>query len=72
MWVFRRRILDNLILKSNTPLSQELKIEACYFAKCPWKEVSIEYRHRVGKVKLGGWKVGITNVAHLIGKRIVR
>lgn len=72
MWVFRRSILDNLVLKSNTPLSQELKIEACHFARCSWKEVPIDYRPRLGKVKLGGWKVGMTNVAHLIGKRIFR
>lgn len=72
MWVFRRRILEKMVLKSNTPLSQELKIEACHFAHCPWKEVAIEYRPRVGQVKLGGWKVGLTNIVHLIGKRIVR
>ena len=72
MWVFRRKILKDLVLKSNTPLSQELKIEACHFAGCPWKEVPIEYRPRMGKVKLGGWKVGMTNALHLIGKRIVR
>jgi len=72
MWVFRRNILSNLVLKSNTPLSQELKIEACHFARCPWKEIPIEYRPRVGKVKLGGWKVGTTNLLHLVGKRIIR
>ncbi len=72
MWVFRRNILDRLVLKSNTPLSQELKIEACYFARCRWKEVPIEYRVRIGKVKLGGWRVGFGNLFHLIKKRIVR
>lgn len=72
MWVFRRKILDGMVLKSNTPLSQELKIEACHFMKCRWKEVPIEYRPRVGKVKLGGWKVGMTNLAHLVGKRLAR
>jgi hypothetical protein len=72
MWVFRRKILDGMVLKSNTPLSQELKIEACHFMQCPWKEVPIEYRPRVGQVKLGGWKVGLTNLMHLAGKRIAR
>lgn len=72
MWVFRRSILPNLKLKSNTPLSQELKIEACHFAGCRWKEVPIEYRPRLGKVKLGGWKVGFGNLLDLIRKRIIR
>lgn len=72
MWVFRKDILDDLVLKSNTPFSQELKIEACHFAGCNWKEVPINYRSRLGKVKLGGWKVGFTNLFHLIKKRIIR
>lgn len=72
MWVFRKHILDCLMLKSNTPLSQELKIEACHFARSSWKEVAIEYRPRLGKVKLGGWKVGLGNFLHLIQKRIMR
>ncbi|MDD5288137.1 MAG: glycosyltransferase family 2 protein [Dehalococcoidales bacterium] len=72
MWVFRRNILDNLKLTSNTPLSQELKIEACHFAGCSWREVPIEYRHRVGRVKLGGWKVGFENLFQMFHKRFVR
>ncbi len=72
MWVFRRSILGGLRLTANTPLSQELKIEACHFAKCRWKEVPIKYYPRAGKAKLGGWKVGFSNLLHLIGKRIAR
>jgi dolichol-phosphate hexosyltransferase len=72
MWVFQRAILHNLILNSNTPLSQELKIEACHFARCRWKEVPIEYRPRAGKVKLGGWRVGMGNLWNLVQKRISR
>lgn len=72
MWVFRRGILDNLVLKSNTPFSQELKIEACHFARCRWREVPIQYMPRCGKAKLGGWKVGFKNLLHLIKKRVVR
>ena len=72
MWVFRRNILGRLVLKSNTPLSQELKIEACHFAKCCWKEVPIKYQCRSGKVKLGGWKVGFGNLLHMFKKRIIR
>ena len=72
MWVFRRDILDKLVLKSNTPLSQEIKIEACHFARLRWKEVPITYRPRSGKAKLGGWKVGLGNLFHLVKKRINR
>jgi len=72
MWVFRKSILEKLKLSSNTPLSQEIKIEACHFARCRWREVPIEYRPRSGKAKLGGWKVGTGNLIHLVKKRLRR
>lgn len=72
MWIFRSSILDDLQLKSNTPLSQEIKIEACHFGKFKWKEVPIEYRPRIGDAKLGNWKVGFTNLCNLVSKRIIR
>jgi len=72
MWVFRKSILERLTLSSNTPLSQEIKIEACHFARCRWKEVPIQYRPRSGKAKLGGWKVGTGNLIHLVRKRLRR
>ncbi|MBN2098059.1 MAG: glycosyltransferase family 2 protein [Dehalococcoidia bacterium] len=72
MWVFRREILQNLKLTSNTPLSQEIKIEACHFARCRWREVPILYHPRSGKAKLGGWKVGTGNLIHLVKKRLCR
>jgi glycosyltransferase involved in cell wall biosynthesis len=72
MWVFRKSILEKLKLRSNTPLSQEIKIEACHFARCRWREVPIHYRPRSGKAKLGGWKVGTGNLVHLMKKRLRR
>jgi len=73
MWVFRRSILDNLVLRSNgMPLSEELKIEACYFAKCRWREMPIEYRARIGKMQLRYWRDGLQNLFYLIRKRIAR
>ena len=72
MWVFRKSILEKLKLSSNTPLSQEIKIEACHFARCRWREVPIEYRPRSGKTKLGGWRVGTGNLIHLVKKRLRR
>ena len=72
MWVFRKSILRRLKLSSNTPLSQEIKIEACHFARCRWREVPIQYRPRSGKAKLGGWSVGTGNLVHLVKKRLRR
>jgi hypothetical protein len=73
MWLFKRSILDRLILRSNgMPLSEELKLEACYFAKCNWKEIPIEYRARIGKVKLKVWRDGFSNLFYLFKKRIIR
>jgi glycosyltransferase involved in cell wall biosynthesis len=74
MWVFRKHILDNLKLRSNTwPFSHELKLEACYFNKFRWQEVPIEYRIRIGRTKLlSAWRVGLTDLFHIIGKRISR
>ena len=74
MWVFRRDILDKLQLGSDIwPFSHELKLEACYFNKCRWREVPIHYRIRIGKTKLlSGWKVGFTDLFHIIKKRIIR
>jgi len=73
MWIFRRSILDNLVLRSNgMPFSEELKLEACHFAKCRWREQPIEYRTRVGKIKLHVWRDGLQNLFYLMRKRIMR
>lgn len=69
MWIFRRSIWPQLEVESNgMPFSQELKIEAFIKGfKC--LEVPIEYRPRVGEVKLNTLKDGIRNSAHLFRKR---
>ena len=74
MWVFRKSILSSLKLTSDSwPFSHEIKIEACYFNKCRWKEVVIRYRARSGETKLlSGWKVGLVDLLHLMKKRISR
>jgi glycosyltransferase involved in cell wall biosynthesis len=74
MWMFRKDILDRLKLHSNSwPLSHEIKIEACYYGKCRWKEVAIRYRVRLGKTKLhNGWRVGFADLLHIAKKRVVR
>jgi glycosyltransferase involved in cell wall biosynthesis len=74
MWVFRKDILDKLQLHSDSwPLSHEIKIEACCYAKCRWKEVPIRYRARTGQTKLlNSWKVGLIDLLHMAKKRVVR
>lgn len=78
MWVFRRNILDGLKLKKdNNTFSHEIKLEACYFVKCQWREVPIRYYSRAGgQVKLtdgwDGWKAGFANLFHIAMKRLKR
>jgi dolichol-phosphate hexosyltransferase len=74
MWMFRKDILDRLKLHSNSwPLSHEIKIEACYYGGCRWKEVPIRYRVRLGRTKLlNGWRVGFDDLLHIAKKRVVR
>ncbi len=73
MWIFRKSILDSLLLRSNgMPFSEELKLEICYYNRYCWKEVPIEYRVRVGEIKLRGWRDGLENLFYLVRKRIIR
>ncbi|HUV45516.1 MAG TPA: glycosyltransferase family 2 protein [Dehalococcoidia bacterium] len=73
MWVFRKDILDKLLLKSDKmSFSEELKLEACHFAKCRWREMPIQYKARVGKIKLRGWRDGFQNLLYLVKKRFTR
>ncbi len=70
MWIFRREIWKKLHVKSSgMPFSQELKIEVHKKGfKC--KEIDIEYRARVGEVKLDGWKDAVRNTTHLFVKKL--
>lgn len=74
MWIFRKDILGKLRLGSDIwSFSHEIKLEACYFNKCRWGEVPIQYTVRIGKPKLlNGWKVGLTDLFHMIKKRVIR
>jgi len=73
MWVFKKDILDSLVLKSDKmAFSEELKLEACHFAKCRCKEIPIQYKARVGKIKLRGWRDGFWNLLYLVKKRLSR
>lgn len=70
MWIFKRYIWQHLnVQSSGMPFSQELKIEA-YVRGFKCAEIPIEYRIRVGEVKLSTVKDGIGNIKHLVKKRI--
>ena len=71
MWVFRKELLNKLQLTSDSmAFSQELKIKACCFSKCKWKEIPIVYRNRVGKVKLRSLRDGTGNLLNLMIMRL--
>jgi glycosyltransferase involved in cell wall biosynthesis len=74
MWMFKKDVLNTLKLHSDSwPLSHEIKIEACYYARCRWKEVPVRYGTRVGKTKLvNNWRVGFIDLLHIAKKRVVR
>ena len=78
MWVFRKNLLPRLRLTSDGfAFSHEIKIEACHFARCRWKELLIGYKSRSaepGKITGGwnGWKVGIVDFIHIIWKRMTK
>lgn len=70
MWIFRKGILPQLKLTSDgMPLSEEIKIEAFTKPELRSMEVPIEYRVRVGDVKLSSWKDGYRNLSFLFKKR---
>jgi len=73
MWVFKKDILAGLMLKSDKmSFSEELKIEACHFARLRYRETPITYRPRVGKIKLRVLRDGFHNLLYLVRKRLTR
>jgi glycosyltransferase involved in cell wall biosynthesis len=73
MWLLRRDLLNQLRLKSDgMAFSEEIKLGACYFSKCRWREVPIRYRPRVGKAKICAWRDGVHNLFFLLRKRLTR
>lgn len=73
MWIFRRAILPKLTLTSDgMPLSEEIKIEAFRRKDIRCREVPIEYRVRVGEVKLASWKDGYRCMKFFWVKRFTR
>lgn len=70
MWVFWRRILKKLNVTSNAmALSEEIKIEAFKNKEIKAIEVPVEYRIRIGDIKLDTWGDGWGNWKFLFKKR---
>lgn len=71
MWVFRKKLLEKLNLKSSgMPLSQEIKIEA--FLKSKAREIDSTYRKRKGEAKLRIFQDGWENLIFLLKERFIR
>ncbi|MBS1827183.1 MAG: glycosyltransferase family 2 protein [Bryobacteraceae bacterium] len=69
MWVFRRSILDQMNLESDSmAFSEEIKIEALR-AGVRFQEISIQYSSRLGEIKLNPWRDGFYNLYFLVKKR---
>jgi len=70
MWVFRRSILKDMSLESDSmAFSEEIKIEALKNPKVRFGEISIMYSSRVGEKKLNPWRDGFHNLWFLVKKR---
>ncbi len=70
MWVFRRTILDEMTLESDSmAFSEEIKIEALKNPRVRFQEISILYSSRLGEIKLNPWRDGFYNLYFLVKKR---
>ena len=69
MWIIRKELLNKITLESGgMALSQEIKLKAIRATKA-WREIPIEYRRRVGDVKLNAFRDGISNLINLLKLR---
>ena len=73
MWVFRRSILEHMVLESDgMAFSEEIKIEALRNREIRFAEISIMYTSRLGEIKLNPWRDGLYNLWFLVKKRFGR
>lgn len=73
MWVFRRSILEKMILESDgMAFSEEIKLEAIRNSSIRFEEISILYSSRLGEIKLNPWRDGFHNLVFLFRKRFAR
>ena len=73
MWVFRRSILKEMKLESDSmAFSEEIKIEVLRIRRLRFGEISILYSSRLGEMKLNPWRDGVRNLLFLAKKRFFR
>jgi dolichol-phosphate hexosyltransferase len=73
MWVFRRSILEDMVLESDgMAFSEEIKVEAIRNPRIRFREISIQYSSRLGELKLNPWRDGVQNLLFLVKKRFTR
>lgn len=70
MWCFRKKILGKLkLISDGMPLSEEIKIEAFKNKEIRSKEIPVDYRIRIGDIKLNTWGDGWKNELYLFKKK---
>ena len=70
MWVFRRSILKDMKLVSDSmAFSEEIKIEALKNPRIRFEEIPVMYSSRLGEIKLNPWRDGFHNLWFLVRKR---
>jgi glycosyltransferase involved in cell wall biosynthesis len=73
MWVFRRSILQDMVLEADgMAFSEEIKVEAIRNPHIRFREISIQYSSRLGELKLNPWRDGVQNLLFLVKKRFTR
>ncbi len=73
MWVFERRCLDSMDLRSDgMAFSEEIKIEAILRRGIGFKEIYVDYSNRMGEITLQPWRDGFRNLFFLLRKRFTR
>jgi glycosyltransferase involved in cell wall biosynthesis len=73
MWVFRRAIIKEMKLESDSmSFSEEIKIEVLRNSRLRFGEISILYSARLGEIKLNPWRDGFQNLWFLVKKRFFR
>jgi hypothetical protein len=73
MWVFRRTILKEMKLESDSmSFSEEIKVEVLRNRNLRFGEISILYSARLGEKKLNPWRDGFQNLSFLAKKRFFR
>src|SRR5919206_2966120 len=69
MWVFRRTIVKEMKLESDSmAFSEEIKIEVLRNRRLRFGEISILYSARLGEIKLNPWRDGFQNLWFLAKK----